>query len=149
MILATGARARTFPDIGLAPDGERVWTYREAMVPGDCPKSLLVVGSGAIGIEFASFYRALGAEVTVVEALPRILPVEDEEVSTAAQKAFEKRGIAFRVGAKVTQARQDQPGVALELEARRQDRDAWRPSAPSSRSASPPTSRTWAWRRWA
>ncbi len=89
VILATGARARTFPDIGLAPDGERVWTYREAMVPADCPKSLLVVGSGAIGIEFASFYRALGAEVTVVEALPRILPVEDEEVSAAAQKAFE------------------------------------------------------------
>src|SRR5580704_2196704 len=78
VILATGARARTFPDVGLEPDGERVWTYREAMVPTACPKSLLVVGSGAIGIEFASFYRALGAEVTVIEALPRILPVEDE-----------------------------------------------------------------------
>ena len=117
VILATGARARTFPDVGLAPDGERVWTYREAMVPKDCPKSLLVVGSGAIGIEFASFYRALGAEVTVVEALPRILPVEDEEVSAAAQKAFERRKIAFRVGAKVTRLAKTAKGVALELEA--------------------------------
>src|SRR5580700_11433557 len=117
VILATGARARTFPDIGLAPDGDRVWTYREAMVPAACPKSLLVVGSGAIGIEFASFYRALGAEVTVIEALPRILPVEDEEVSKAAHRAFEKRGIAFRVGAKVTRLAKTAKGVALELEA--------------------------------
>ena len=117
VILATGARARTFPDIGLAPDGDRIWTYREAMVPAACPKSLLVVGSGAIGIEFASFYRALGAEVTVIEALPRILPVEDEEVSAAAQKAFEKRGIAFRIGAKVTNLAKTKAGVALELEA--------------------------------
>ena len=117
VILATGARARIFPDVGLEPDGERVWTYREAMVPTACPKSLLVVGSGAIGIEFASFYRALGAEVTVVEALPRILPVEDEEVSAAAQKAFEKRGIAFRIGAKVTRLAKTSAGVALELEA--------------------------------
>jgi dihydrolipoamide dehydrogenase len=117
VILATGARARTFPDVGLAPDGERIWTYREAMVPAACPKSLLVVGSGAIGIEFASFYRALGAEVTVVEALPRILPVEDEEVSAAAQKAFERRGIVFRVGAKVTGLAKTGQGVTLELEA--------------------------------
>jgi dihydrolipoamide dehydrogenase len=117
VILATGARARTFPDVGLEPDGERVWTYREAMVPKACPKSLLVVGSGAIGIEFASFYRALGAEVTVVEALPRILPVEDEEISAAAQKAFQKRGLAFRVGAKVTRLAKTSAGVALELEA--------------------------------
>ena len=117
VILATGARARTFPDVGLAPDGDRVWTYREAMVPAACPKSLLVVGSGAIGIEFASFYRALGAEVTVIEALPRILPVEDEEVSAAAQKAFEKRGIAFRIGAKVTKLAKTKAGVALTLDA--------------------------------
>jgi dihydrolipoamide dehydrogenase len=117
VILATGARARTFPDIGLAPDGDRIWTYREAMVPAACPKSLLVVGSGAIGIEFASFYRALGAEVTVIEALPRILPVEDEEVSATAQKAFEKRGIAFRIGAKVTKLAKTKAGVALTLEA--------------------------------
>src|SRR6185503_3009215 len=95
VILATGARARTFPDIGLEPDGERVWTYREALAPKTAPKSLIVVGSGAIGIEFASFFRALGSEVTVIEMLPRILPVEDEEVSAAAHKAFERRGIRF------------------------------------------------------
>ena len=116
VILATGARARAFPDVGLAPDGERVWTYREAMVPKDAPKSLLIVGSGAIGIEFASFYRALGSEVTVVEALARILPVEDEEISKAAHRSFEKRGIAFRVGAKVTKLARTKTGVALELE---------------------------------
>jgi dihydrolipoamide dehydrogenase len=117
VILATGARARTFPEVGLEPDGERVWTYREAMVPKAAPKSLLVVGSGAIGIEFASFYRALGSEVTVVEALPRILPVEDEEISAAAQKAFQRRGIAFRVGARVTKLGKTKAGVSLTLEA--------------------------------
>ena len=117
VILATGARARTFPEVGLEPDGQRVWTYREAMIPSERPKSLVIVGSGAIGIEFASFYRALGAEVTVIEALPRILPVEDAEVSAAAQKAFEKRGIKFRIGAKVTRLAKTSGGVALELEA--------------------------------
>ncbi|MBQ1540625.1 MAG: dihydrolipoyl dehydrogenase [Caulobacteraceae bacterium] len=117
VILATGARARTIPAIGLEPDGERVWTYREALVPKAAPKSLLVVGSGAIGIEFASFYRALGSEVTVIEALPRILPVEDEEVSKAAHKAFEKRGIKFRVGAKVTKLSKSKSGVSIALEA--------------------------------
>src|SRR5580658_10165975 len=79
IILATGARARSLP--GLEPDGKLVWTYKEAMVPDFMPKSLLVVGSGAIGIEFASFFRTLGAEVTVVEMMDRILPVEDEEIS--------------------------------------------------------------------
>jgi dihydrolipoamide dehydrogenase len=117
VILATGARARTMPDIGLVPDGERVWTYREAMVPKAAPKSLVVVGSGAIGIEFASFYRALGAEVTVVEVLPRIVPVEDEEVSAAAQKAFEKRGLKFRVGAQVKKLARSKSGVSIEIEA--------------------------------
>src|SRR5919202_1831474 len=73
VILATGARAKVIPAIGLVDDGDRVWTYRQAMTPKSAPKSLLVVGSGAIGIEFASFYRALGAEVTVIEALERIL----------------------------------------------------------------------------
>jgi dihydrolipoamide dehydrogenase len=117
VILATGARARTIPAVGLAPDGERIWTYREAMVPKVAPKSLLVVGSGAIGIEFASFYCALGSEVTVIEALPRILPVEDEEISALAQKAFEKRGIQFRVGAKVVKLAAAKSGVSLDLEA--------------------------------
>jgi len=117
VILATGARARTIPAIGLEPDGERIWTYREAMVPRTAPATLLVIGSGAIGIEFASFYRALGSEVTVIEALPRILPVEDEEISATAQKAFEKRGIEFRVGAKVVKLAKTRTGVALTLEA--------------------------------
>ncbi len=117
VILATGARARTIPAIGLEPDGDAIWTYREAMVPKACPKSLIVIGSGAIGIEFASFYRALGAEVTVVEALDRVLPVEDEEVSAAAQKAFAKRGIQFRIGAKVTKLSKTKTGVSVALEA--------------------------------
>ena len=116
VILATGARARTMPQIGLEPDGERVWTYREALVPKAAPKSLVVVGSGAIGIEFASFYRALGAEVTVVEVLPRILPVEDEEVSAAAKKAFEKRGIKFRVPAEVKKLTKSKAGVSIDIE---------------------------------
>ncbi|AWM77495.1 dihydrolipoyl dehydrogenase [Phenylobacterium parvum] len=117
VILATGARARTLPDLGLVPDGERVWSYREAMVPDRVPTSLLVVGSGAIGIEFASFYKALGSEVTVIEALPRILPVEDEEVSAAAQKAFEARGIAFRTGASVRRLAPSGKSVELTVEA--------------------------------
>ena len=116
VILATGARARTIPEIGLTPDGERVWTYREAMVPKAAPKSLIVIGSGAIGIEFASFYRALGAEVTVVEMLDRVLPVEDEEVSAAAKKAFEKRGLTFKLSAKVKQLTKSKTGVTVELD---------------------------------
>ena len=99
IILATGARARSLP--GMEPDGEKIWTYREAMVPEAMPKSLLVVGSGAIGMEFASFYSDLGAEVTVVEVMDRILPVEDADISAHAQKAFEGQGIAIHTGAKV------------------------------------------------
>jgi dihydrolipoamide dehydrogenase len=116
VILATGARARTIPSLGLEPDGERIWTYREAMTPTAHPNSLLVVGSGAIGVEFASFYRALGSEVTVLEALDRILPVEDEEISKAAQKAFEKRGLVFRVGATVKKLERSGEGVSVEVE---------------------------------
>src|SRR6202790_3890833 len=100
IIVATGARPRVLP--GLEPDGKLVWTYFEAMVPDRMPKSLLVIGSGAIGIEFASFYRSLGAEVTVVEVLPQILPVEDAEIAGLARKAFEKQGIKILTGAKVT-----------------------------------------------
>ncbi len=99
IILAAGARARIMP--GLEPDGQRVWSYKEAMVPEAMPKSLLVVGSGAIGIEFASFYRTLGAEVTVVEVLERILPVEDAEISALARKSFEKQGIKVLTAATV------------------------------------------------
>jgi dihydrolipoamide dehydrogenase len=116
VILATGARAREIPQIGLAGDGERIWTYRDAMTPKAAPKSLLVIGSGAIGIEFASFYRALGAKVTVIEALDRILPLEDEEIGGAARQAFEKRGLAFRTAAKVTKLAKTKTGVAADLE---------------------------------
>ncbi len=94
LILATGAHARSLPNIKI--DGERIWSYREAMVPKNIPKSLLIVGSGAIGIEFASFYATLGSQVTVVEIMDRILPAEDEEISKLAQKAFEKKKIIFK-----------------------------------------------------
>jgi dihydrolipoamide dehydrogenase len=117
VIVATGARARTIPAVGLEPDGERVWTYREALNPKAAPKTLIVIGSGAIGIEFASFFRALGSDVTVIEALPRILPVEDEEVSKAAHKAFGKRGLKFRVPANVKKLTKTKSGVAVEIEA--------------------------------
>ena len=115
IILATGARARQLP--GLESDGKLIWTYKEAMVPAALPKSLLVVGSGAIGIEFASFYRALGADVTVVEVLPRVLPVEDEEISAFAHKAFEKRGIKLRTAATVTALRKAADHVTATIEA--------------------------------
>jgi len=100
LIIATGARARNLP--GLEADGKLVWTYKEAMVPPEFPKSLLVIGSGAIGIEFASFYRTMGAEVTVCEVVDRILPVEDEEVSAFAKRAFEKQGMKILTGATVS-----------------------------------------------
>ena len=100
VIVATGARPRVLP--GLEPDKKLVWTYFEAMVPDAMPKRLLVVGSGAIGIEFASFYRTMGSEVTVVEVLPQILPVEDEEIAAFARKQFEKQGMKILTGAKVT-----------------------------------------------
>ena len=100
IVIATGARPRALP--GIEPDKKLVWTYFEAMAPDRIPKSLLVIGSGAIGIEFASFYRTMGSEVTVVEVLPQILPVEDEEISAFARKAFEKQGMKIMIGAKVT-----------------------------------------------
>src|SRR5262252_3106728 len=100
IILATGARPRVLP--GLEPDKELVWTYFEAMVPPSVPRSLLVIGSGAIGIEFASFFRTLGAEVTVVEVLPQILPVEDPEIAAFARKSFERQGIKILTGARVS-----------------------------------------------
>jgi len=100
IILATGARPRVLP--GLEPDQKLIWTYFESMVPDRMPKSLLVIGSGAIGVEFASFYRTFGAEVTMVEVLPQILPAEDAEIAAFARKSFEKQGIKIFTGAKVT-----------------------------------------------
>ncbi|MEP0707330.1 MAG: dihydrolipoyl dehydrogenase [Parvibaculum sp.] len=113
IILATGARARVID--GLEPDGKTIWTYREAMVPKAIPKSLIVVGSGAIGIEFASFYRAFGAEVTVVEVLDRILPVEDEEISKEAARAFKKRGIRLITGAKIDKTEKGASGARMSV----------------------------------
>ncbi|MCE2927794.1 MAG: dihydrolipoyl dehydrogenase [Rickettsiales bacterium] len=115
IILATGARARVLP--GLEPDGKLVWTYKEAMVPSAMPKSLLVVGSGAIGIEFASFYRSMGAEVTVVEVQDRILPVEDEEISKFAHKAFEKQGMKLMTSATVKALKKGKDNVTATIEA--------------------------------
>ncbi len=110
IIVATGARPRLLP--GLGPDGKFIWTYFEAMLPRAVPASLIVVGSGAIGVEFASFYRSFGAEVTLLEALPRILPTEDAEIAVHAQKRFEKQGIEILTGTKVTKIEEGQTGVA-------------------------------------
>ncbi|MER8778380.1 dihydrolipoyl dehydrogenase [Mesorhizobium sp. M0220] len=114
IILATGARPRALP--GIEPDGKLIWTYFEAMVPKEMPKSLLVMGSGAIGIEFASFYRTMGAEVTVVELLPAVMPVEDAEVSKFAQKQFEKQGMKIILEAKVTKVEKGANSVTAHIE---------------------------------
>ena len=109
---------------GLEPDKKLIWTYFEAMVPPAIPKSLLVIGSGAIGIEFASFYRTLGAEVTVVEVLPQILPVEDHEIQTFARKSFEKQGIKIHHQRQGDQARQEGRQRHRDHRRGRQDADA-------------------------
>jgi dihydrolipoamide dehydrogenase len=114
IILATGARPRVLP--GLEPDKKLIWTYFEAMLPERMPKSLLVVGSGAIGIEFASFYRNFGVEVTVVEILPQILPAEDAEISAFARKQFEKQGIKILTDTKVAKLEKKPDGVTATLE---------------------------------
>ena len=114
IIVATGARPRVLP--GIEPDKKLVWTYFEAMNPDKMPKSLLVIGSGAIGVEFASFYRTLGAEVTIVEVLPQILPVEDTEIAAFARKAFERQGIKIMTGAKVTKLDRQGDSVTATIE---------------------------------
>ncbi len=114
IIIATGARPRVLP--GIEPDKKLIWTYFEAMVPDRVPKTLLVIGSGAIGIEFASFYRTLGAEVTVVEVLPQILPVEDGEIAAFARKSFEKQGMKIFSGAKVTKLEKKADAVTATID---------------------------------
>ena len=114
IILATGARARQLP--GLEADGKLIWSYKEAMVPTAMPKSLLVLGSGAIGIEFASFYRNMGAEVTVVEVMDRVLPVEDAEISAFARKAFEKQGMKILTGAAVKSVTKHADSLTVTIE---------------------------------
>ena len=114
IIVATGARPRVIP--GIEPDGKKIWTYFEAMVPGEMPKSLLVMGSGAIGMEFASFYRTMGAEVTVVELLDQILPVEDAEIADFAGAQFEKQGMRLLTGAKVSSVDTTAEGVVASID---------------------------------
>jgi dihydrolipoamide dehydrogenase len=114
VIIATGARPRVLP--GIEPDQKLIWTYFEAMIPDRIPKSLLVVGSGAIGIEFASFFRTLGAEVTVVEVLPQILPVEDAEIAALARKSFEKQGIKILTSTKVTKLEKKSDAVVATID---------------------------------
>ncbi|MGV6800439.1 MAG: dihydrolipoyl dehydrogenase [bacterium] len=115
IILATGARARTIPAAGLEPDGKFIWTAKEAMTPDTMPKSILVIGSGAIGIEFASFYNALGAEVNVVEMLPHILPAEDQEISDFAHKEFKKQGMKIHTETTVNQLQKNKTTVTATL----------------------------------
>lgn len=114
IIVATGARARDLP--GLEADGKLVWTYRQAMTPDVMPKSLLVVGSGAIGIEFASFYNTLGVKTTVVEVMERVLPVEDAEISAAALKAFKAQGMDVRISTNVKELKKAANSVTVVLE---------------------------------
>jgi dihydrolipoamide dehydrogenase len=114
IIVATGARPRVLP--GIEPDGDKIWTYFEAMVPAAMPKSLVVMGSGAIGMEFASFYRSMGSEVTIIELLPQILPVEDAEIAAHVKKRFEKRGMKFMTEAKVTKVDKTKDGVVAHVE---------------------------------
>lgn len=113
IILATGARARELPDF--AANGKTIWNYRHAMTPDQQPKSLVVLGSGAIGIEFASFYNTLGTHVTVVEMQDRILPVEDREISQLAQKSLEIQGITIHVNATVSESKATKSGIQLSL----------------------------------
>jgi dihydrolipoamide dehydrogenase len=114
IIIATGARPRALP--GIEPDGKLIWTYFEAMIPQEMPKSMLVMGSGAIGMEFASFYHAMGVDVTVVEVMPQILPVEDAEIAGLARKTFEKLGLKIRSSAKVTKVVKGANSVTATIE---------------------------------
>ena len=114
IIVATGARPRALP--GMEPDGKLIWTYFEAMVPEAMPKSLVVVGSGAIGIEFASFYQTMGADVTVVEVMDQIMPVEDAEISKIARKQMEKQGLKIMTKAKVVGVKKGSNDVTATIE---------------------------------
>ncbi|GHC62986.1 dihydrolipoyl dehydrogenase [Limoniibacter endophyticus] len=114
IIVATGARPRALP--GIEPDGKLIWTYFEAMKPAELPKSLVVMGSGAIGIEFASFYKSMGADVTVVELMDQIMPVEDAEISAFARKQLEKRGLKIITGAKVSKVEKEANSITAHVE---------------------------------
>ena len=147
IILATGARARELPFA--KADGERIWTYRHAMVPKDMPSELLVIGSGAIGIEFASFYNDLGAKVTVVEMLDRIVPVEDKDVSDALAKSLTKQGMTLLTGAGVESLKTDAKGVSPGSRPPTARARTNASATPLSRSGSSPTPRISGSRNWA
>ena len=140
IIVATGARARELPFA--KADGKRIWTYRHAMTPAEMPTELLVIGSGAIGIEFASFYNDLGAKVTVVEMLDRVVPVEDAEVSAQLAKSLAKQGMTILTGAGVESLKADAKGVTARSRPGTASRPSRRSATASSRSASSPTPRT-------
>ena len=114
IIIATGAKPRALP--GMEPDGDRIWSYFEAMVPKTIPKSIVVMGSGAIGIEFASFYRTMGVDVTVIELMNQVMPVEDHEISKHAQKRFEKQGMKILLEAKVSKVEKSKSGITAHVE---------------------------------
>ena len=114
VILATGARAKALPNI--EPDGKDIWTYKEAMVPNHLPKSILVIGSGAIGMEFASFYNDLGVDITVVELQDRILPAEDADISSFARKAFEKQGIKIKTSSTVKSLKSERKNIRVQID---------------------------------
>ncbi len=114
VILATGARAKALPNI--EPDGKDIWTYKEAMLPNHLPKSILVIGSGAIGIEFASFYNDLGVDITVVELQDRILPAEDADISSFARKAFEKQGIKIKTSSTVKSLKSERKNIRVQID---------------------------------
>ena len=118
VIIATGARARELPKKTGKADGKRIWTYRHAMVPTELPSKLLVVGSGAIGIEFASFYNDLGADVTVIEMMDRVVPVEDADVSAFLEKALKKQGMKILTSAKLEDIQPGADGVAVKIKAK-------------------------------
>lgn len=119
IILATGARARVLP--GMEPDGQHFWTYREALVPKSIPKRLVIIGGGAIGIEFASFYHALGAHVSVVEMAERILPVEDQDISAHVAQSLTREGINLYTGCAVKSSHVQQGSVQVQLQGKRQE----------------------------
>ncbi|MEE9273618.1 MAG: dihydrolipoyl dehydrogenase [Robiginitomaculum sp.] len=123
VILASGARARIIPQAGLAPDGKFIWTAKEAMVPETMPKKLLVIGSGAIGMEFASFYNDFGADVTVVETVDRILPAEDAEISELAEKAFKKKGMKILTNTQVISVKPGAQAISVDISGKLQDFD--------------------------
>lgn len=145
IIVATGARARDLP---FAPaDGKRIWTYRTAMTPPEMPTKLLVIGSGAIGVEFASFYNDMGSQVTIVEMLDRIVPVEDKDVSAHLEKQFKKQGMDIRTATGVEKIDVTGTGVKASIRARTARSPSRSSATSSSRSASCRTPRISGWRR--